>query len=321
MNFKLLDDFYLHNTIIIIMYSINQSDNKRIPNNLYNFILFSLIIHIFIILALSIKWYTNIRHSTKAIDITLVTEQSKNKPKKADFLAQNNQQGGGESNKKNNPSTNEQALFPDQLDKTINKKAIAKTLINDLNKALNKKSSFLTTNNDSNNIANINKEVNNSKLEQKETADFIIQIEQIPEMTSLIRNIELRKKLYAKRPKIRYVTAETAEYRDAVYLDKWRRKIEYVGNKYYPEPAKKRNLSGKVILLVAINSNGQIKKVKIEKSSGIKVLDTAAVQTIHLAAPFEPFTKAMRKDTDVLQIVRTWSFNEDGENKGLAVYN
>lgn len=82
-----------------------------------------------------------------------------------------------------------------------------------------------------------------------------------------------------------------------------------------------RNLSGKVLLLVSIKANGEIKQVKIEKSSGIKVLDDAAVQTIHLAAPFEAFTKEMRKDTDVLEIIRTWSFNEEDNDQALTVSN
>ena len=96
------------------MYSTNYIVNKNIPNKLYNFIVFSIVIHLIVILGLSIKWYTNIRQSTKAIDITLVTNKSSTKPKKADFMAQADQQGGGESYKKNKPSTDQNSIYPDK---------------------------------------------------------------------------------------------------------------------------------------------------------------------------------------------------------------
>ncbi len=129
----------------------------------------------------------------------------------------------------------------------------------------------------------------------------------------------MRRKLYAKRPKVKYVSASTKKFRDAEYLDNWRRRIEYYGNKYYPEQARLRNLSGKVIVLVAVNATGEIKRINIEKSSGHPILDEAAIQTLNLAAPFAEFTPEMQKDTDVLEIIRTWSFNEDGNVDNLAV--
>ncbi len=300
------------------MYSINYRVNNKITSKLHKFIIFSLVIHVIMIIGFTIRWYTNINYSTKAIDITLVSEKSISKPKLTDFLAQNNQFAGGDQDKKNNPTVNQKALFPNEVDKEVNLTNQTETIINDLDKKIKKKSNFITSKHN-NNSTFTNKDVNNSKEDFFENMNFVFQIENTPEITSLIKNIEHRKKLYAMRPKIRYVTAATEEFRDAVYLDQWRRKIELYGNKYYPEQAKMRNLSGKVILLVSINANGLLNKVKIEKSSGIKILDDAAVQTIHLAAPFEPFTKEMRKDTDVLEIIRTWSFNESEDGQALVV--
>lgn len=183
------------------MYSINYSVNKKITNKLYKFIIFSLIIHCFFIIGFTIKWYTNIRHSTKAIDITLVTEKSKNKPTQADFMAQNNQLGGGNQNKKNNPTITEKNIFPDEIDKKINQTNQAKTVINDFDKKIKKKSNYITSK-QNNNRAVANKDVNNSCEQLTEEADFIFQIESIPEVTSLMRNIEHRKNYMLNAPKL-----------------------------------------------------------------------------------------------------------------------
>jgi len=129
--------------------------------------------------------------------------------------------------------------------------------------------------------------------------------------------IKQRAELYAKRPKRRFISASTQEYRDAEYLIKWREKLEYYGNKYYPDQAKSRDLSGEVLLLVAIKADGTLARVEVSKSSGIKILDEAAIQTVHIAAPFAKFTKEMRKDTDILEIVRTWRFNKDVMDIGV----
>lgn len=113
---------------------------------------------------------------------------------------------------------------------------------------------------------------------------------------------------YQSRPKRKFIGARTAEYRFARYVEEWRAKVERVGNQNYPEAAKQRDLHGSLQLTVAIKSDGQIEAVEINKSSGYKILDAAAVHIVELAAPFAEFSSDMQKDTDVLHITRTWTF-------------
>ena len=42
--------------------------------------------------------------------------------------------------------------------------------------------------------------------------------------------------------------------------------------------------------------------------AGHKLLDEAAVRIVRLAAPFAPFPPDIARDTDVIEITRTWSF-------------
>ena len=95
---------------------------------------------------------------------------------------------------------------------------------------------------------------------------------------------------------------------DAYYLAAWRREVERVGHLNYPEAARTRKLRGNLRLLVAIAADGSLHDVRVLESSGHAVLDAAAVRIVRLAAPYAPLPPAMRRDADVLEIVRTWQF-------------
>jgi protein TonB len=129
------------------------------------------------------------------------------------------------------------------------------------------------------------------------------------EIASLSAQISQSMDDYAQRGRHRYIiSAHAKELRDAAYLDAWRTKVERIGNLNYPDEAKRRNISGNLLLDVAINADGSLNRVTLLRSSGYKVLDDAAVRIVHLAAPFASFSDEMRKDTDVLHITRNWEF-------------
>jgi protein TonB len=65
---------------------------------------------------------------------------------------------------------------------------------------------------------------------------------------------------------------------------------------------------------VAINANGSLKEVRVLQSSGEPILDQAAQNIIRLAEPFPPFSEALLKTTDVLEIVRTWQFRKNARS-------
>lgn len=113
---------------------------------------------------------------------------------------------------------------------------------------------------------------------------------------------------YQKRPKRKFIGARTQEYRFAQYIEDWRTKVERVGNQNYPEAARQRKIYGSLLATIAIRANGEIENVEIVRSSGHRVLDAAVLHIIELSAPFAPFPDAVRNDTDVLHITRTWTF-------------
>lgn len=101
---------------------------------------------------------------------------------------------------------------------------------------------------------------------------------------------------------------------EAFYLRSWQRKIEAIGNLNYPEAARRAGIYGNLRLLVTINANGSLKDVRVLQSSGEPILDQAAQNIIRLAEPFPPFSDALLRTTDVLEIVRTWQFRKNAQS-------
>ena len=118
---------------------------------------------------------------------------------------------------------------------------------------------------------------------------------------------------YQQRPKRKYVGARAEEYRLARYVEDWRAKIERVGNLNYPEAARDLQLYGSLLLTVSIRSDGSVENVEVNKSSGRKILDAAAVKIVEMGAPYAPFPPDIKRDTDILHITRTWTFAKGDE--------
>ncbi len=127
-------------------------------------------------------------------------------------------------------------------------------------------------------------------------------------MASLSAEIDRRLQAYAKRPKRKWITARTQEHKYAAYMEAWRQKVERVGNLNYPDEARRMNLSGNLLLDVALRPDGSVEEIILRRSSGERVLDDAAIRIVNLAAPFARFPKSIAEETDILHVERTWQF-------------
>lgn len=114
---------------------------------------------------------------------------------------------------------------------------------------------------------------------------------------------------YNKRPRKKFVGARTQEYRFAQYIEDWRQKVERIGNLNYP-PAARGKLYGNLTLTVEIRADGEIEKIDLNRSSGQKVLDDAAIRIVRMAAPYAAFPPDIRREYEILSITRTWSFTQ-----------
>lgn len=121
---------------------------------------------------------------------------------------------------------------------------------------------------------------------------------------------------YQKRPRLLIPGINAKGYVFAAYIADWVAKIERVGNNNYPEAAKRLGIYGSLVMSVSIRADGSLASVEIDRPSGSKILDTAAQNIVHLAAPFAPFPPEIRKEGDVLVITRTWTFTRSDHMSG-----
>ncbi|TXH92713.1 MAG: energy transducer TonB [Pseudomonas sp.] len=240
---------------------------------------------------------------SKSMEITLSTFKSEKAPEKADYLAQDNQEGSGTLEHKAAPKTTEQAPFQDSKVNKVTPQAAPEPV---RPKEASATKTALTT---------LQPQPQKASTRQKEeprpetqAAPVFDTMQLSTEIASLEAQLAQEQQLYAKRPKVhRLNAASTMRDKGAWYKDEWRKKVERIGNLNYPEEARRQRMYGSLRLLVSINRDGTLHEVQILEPSGQTVLDQAALRIVRLAAPFAPFTGDLA-DVDRLEIIRTWRF-------------
>jgi protein TonB len=241
----------------------------------------------------------------KTLEVTLVQHTTK-APAEADFIAQANQQASGTELRKQKLTTTENARF---LSDTIQE--ISPPVQPQLASAEPiDEPSLLATRNQEAVFEIINESENEPKtLEEKFRGETQIPSHISNDIATLEALLDQQRQAYAKRPRIRRLTSVSAKAAvDAQYLDDWRRRIERIGNIHYPEEAKRNHLYGELRLAVIIQPNGYVDDIEVLHSSGIRVLDDAAMRIVRLAEPFQVFPSELKKEVDKLEIIRTWRF-------------
>ena len=239
------------------------------------------------------------------LEVTFALHNNPDAPKKADYLAEFNQLGSGSEAEKAEISTDRRADFHSDV---VNNVQLKTPTAPKAQKELSKKRIISTSNNSAKTIsAYKNKQ---QELDYRKAPELML-LEKTNKIASLEAQLRKQKQAYAKRPRVRQVTSVTTlAHKEARYLQDFRQRIEETGNRNFPRQALSKKNYGSVRLLVAINKDGSLHEVKLLKSSGYGFLDEAAINSVRLSAPFQPFPPALRKDTDILEIIRTWKFDE-----------
>ena len=130
------------------------------------------------------------------------------------------------------------------------------------------------------------------------------------ELISNLGNLDLSPRKELSTNRVKTISASTKDYEYRLYFEAWRQKVERIGALNYPESAKAGNL-GALRLTVSLNKEGNIKEIIINKTSGNKELDEAAIKIVRLGEPYAVFSTKMQKEVDLVNITRTWKFTED----------
>ncbi len=240
-----------------------------------------------------------------SLDVTIVADPEKNllEPEQADYLAQASQEGSGNTQKWARPGALAESVVP-----VDNPGDIEGDSIDDANSLQESADQVLT-----------------SRAEQQRKTRDLPRDDPIPdESKAMVMEAGMEITLPLPRenvpdvaihdddPRQLITSVNTRESRIAPYLDRWKRKIETIGVKYFPELGLVDGVTGSPTLEVTINASGQLEEVIVRQSSGSRILDQAALEILHRAAPFEPFPEAVRVDYDSLRFAYKWQFSHIG---------
>ncbi len=140
------------------------------------------------------------------------------------------------------------------------------------------------------------------------------------ELARLQADLDAQRNRQSRQNRVRRLDAVSARAAvDAAYLADWRRRVEAVGNQYYPEASLRYGIYGSLQMLVTVRSSGELEDIRILKSSGYAVLDEAAIRIVRMAAPYAPFPEELRATADKLEILRTWQFEQNALSSGQGL--
>jgi len=115
---------------------------------------------------------------------------------------------------------------------------------------------------------------------------------------------------YNKRPRRLTYGVNAVGVNYARYVDAWADRIEQIGTERFPVEARGK-MYDSLIITVEIDRFGNVVDVLINKKSRFETLNRVIKQIVYAGAPYNAFTEEMRKDGDILQIVRTWTFTNN----------
>ena len=235
----------------------------------------------------------------KPLEIVLVNAKSRRKPAQAQVLAQNNLDGGG--------NTDEDRRLRTPLPPSANTRegdAMVETRLR--MQQLEKMQQALLTQAQSAALVDT-QAYRTPQVDTPPSATGFDLAQNALAIARLEGQIDKAIDEYNKRPRKKFIGARAEEYRFAQYIEDWRQKIERIGTLNYPEAARGK-LYGSLLLSISLRADGSVDKMEVLRSSGHLVLDEAARRIVVMASPFAPFPPEIRRDTDMIEITRTWVF-------------
>ncbi|MDR4515637.1 MAG: TonB family protein [Nitrosomonas sp.] len=283
-------------------FSYESKQSRR----LLSMMLFSLVLHLTILFGVTFEFPTpDFDKIATSLEVVLVNSKTRLTPVDTELLAQSNLDGGGNVDADRRAKT----PFPVLPQSKPSRDPIA---AEEKVKRLEQETQKLMTALQSEKIIEPVEATPDQANKQTVSADPVASdlLQRSLDIARLKAQIAEDHDAYQKRPKRKFVGARTTEYRFARYVEDWRLKVERIGNLNYPEDAKREKIYGNLQLTVGIRADGSLESIGINRSSGFKILDDAAIRIVRLAGKngFAPFPPDISRDTDILHITRTWVF-------------
>jgi periplasmic protein TonB len=259
--------------------------------------------HAILILGVSFGSNAGRSASARSLEVILVQQAADQAPEEADYIAQVDAQASGAAASKARPTS----PLPGPVPAATAGQAPIASDATQAAQAASEERMLLTQ-------QHAEHQVHNAQQTAEEAANTgQSQLQVHLELARLTSELAEDVQQYAQSPRINYLESVGAKSAlEAAYIKHWVDQVERVGNLNYPDEARRRKLSGQLILHVLLDSEGHIVEAFIGSPSGQQVLDDAALRIVELAAPFAPFPAPMREAYDQLMITRTWAFEAEG---------
>lgn len=237
------------------------------------------------------------------LDVVIVNKSNEVEPDEAELVSQANNLGGGIAEidasspvpfKQVNPSPEQQLALKATIETSIEKLSADVLTVQGKNE-------FSTL------VEEKKKQITTEKTNHKINTQQQLQLEK----KRLAAKISQRWNEYQKRPKREFYSPTTKQSDSAAYVRAWQRKVERIGTANFPEEIRRKKLNGVLIVDVAINEDGTIRKINVIQSSGNKLLDDTTVRFIRMASPYRPFSRKMKKRIDIIHITRAYYLSGD----------
>ena len=219
-------------------------------------LLFSLLLHGVLLLGITFH-FVKPTPSLPTLDVTLVNVANQQAPDKADFLAQANNTGGGQSERAARPSD----LFSGAIPKPD--PGIAAQPVEAATPQPREATPTRMVTTSGATDFRVTSDTARTQVDPQEQVPTAEELKRQQAIAQLAAELRQKKVAYAKRPKVKYLTASTREYAYAAYMRGWSDRVERVGNLNYPEEARRRGLHGDVLLTVVLDLDGSIKSIEV----------------------------------------------------------
>ncbi len=235
--------------------------------------------------------------SAPVMEVTWVPTQSKSAPVQADFVAQAAQQGSGQLADARLTTTTQRSPTPGVAEQR-------------------QQSSQRTQPQSATPVVSMSGNEQASRLTEQQTVAVATnandELDQVAQEIALLEaRLAARRQTEAKRPRVHTVSSVSARADDwAGYVEQFRERVEMTGNRQLMAEVRASQLRGEVRLMVALTASGRLQELRVLRSSGHRLLDEAAQQSVRDSLPFAEFPSHLKSQVDVLQIVRTWRFSD-----------
>ncbi len=269
----------------------------------------AMVLHGLLIFGITVGGIVTAKAPSADMEVTLSLQSSEEAPESAEFLASQNQLASGDGEQNDELTTTQQPLIADTRINAVDPYALPEST---MAAQQDRPYRIITT------IARTAWQIatRHSETAIEEAPEIDYSEKSLAELSLAIASLEARlaekQQPESRKPRTLRLTSTSAlASENADYVRQWRNRVENIGNLNYPQLARERQMRGDVRMLVGIQASGVVDEITLLSSSGEDVLDRAAMASIELASPFEPFPSSLASRYDRIEVIRTWQFRHD----------